>query len=343
MKEATLQETTTPDLRRIPTHLCVVIPMFDSQDHIKYIISELPSYIKSIIVVDDCSQDTSYERAKASGDPRVNLIRHTQNLGVGGAMLSGYTKAMELGAEIIIKIDSDGQMDPAYLPHIIGPIMVGETDYAKGNRFLHARELQKMPTIRRIGNIGLSIFTKLASGYWNIFDPTNGFTAIHTSLLHLINIENIDRRYFFETSMLLELGLINAVVMDVPIPAKYSGETSQLSEWKSFFEFPPRLFKGFFYRLWIQYVLRDFGLFSVFLISGLLLLMFGLSFGIFHWIRSLQLDIATPTGTVMLAVLPIILGTQFILQAIFLDVQNIPTKPLHRKTSINTESLFEHN
>lgn len=314
-------------------HLCVVIPMYNAQAHITQVVETLPAFIHSIVVVDDCSHDASVDRVRQVNDPRVHLVQHSVNQGVGGAIATGYQEALALDAKIIIKMDADGQMDPAYLLPLITPILTGEADYTKGNRFLHARELQTMPWQRRVGNIGLSFLTKLASGYWNIFDPTNGYTAIHASLIPLLDWTAIDRRYFFESSMFLELGLLRAVVRDVYIPARYADEISSLSERKALLEFPPRLFEGFIRRLWIQYFLRDFSIFSVFLVSGMMLFLFGGGFGLYHWIRSAELNMATPIGTVMLAVLPVILGIQLLLQAIVLDIQNIPIQPLQIKTS----------
>ena len=309
-------------------HICVVTPMYQAQDHIADVITSIPSFVRTIVIVDDCSSDNSYEQARSVDDKRVCFVRHEQNQGVGGAVLSGYNKAVELGAEIIVKVDADGQMDSDHLLPLIMPIVSGEADYAKGNRFLHARELRAMPLGRKIGNLGLSFLTKLASGYWNIFDPSNGYTAIQASVIPLLDQASIGRRFFFETSMLLELSLLRAVVKDVYIPAQYGNETSHLSKRKALREFPWRLFKGFLRRLWVQYFIRDFGLFSVFLISGLAMFLFGVIFGSYHWVQSWRLNIETGTGTIMLSVLPIILGVQFFLQAVVLDVQNAPEHPL---------------
>jgi dolichol-phosphate mannosyltransferase len=225
-------------------------------------------------------------------------------------------------------------MDPAYLLPLIAPILAGQADYTKGNRFLHARQLDSMPLLRRAGNLGLSFFTKLASGYWNMFDPTNGYTAIHAAVVPVLDEASIDRRYFFETSMFLELSLLRAVVKDVYIPARYGNEMSHLSEWKVLLDFPPRLLYGFVRRLWVQYLLRDFGILTVFLFSGTMLFLFGSIFGAYHWWRSAQLNQATPTGTIMLAVLPVILGVQLLLQAVALDVQNAPAQPLQVMASL---------
>lgn len=313
--------------------IAVVIPAYHAAASIGEVIRGIPAWVDFVVVVEDGGGDNTAElvSSMAKTDPRIHLVCHSSNQGVGGAVLSGYRLACQLGAEIIVKMDSDGQMDVAYLRQLIAPIAAGEADYTKGNRFLHTGELKAMPITRLIGNIALSFQTKLASGYWNIFDPTNGYTAIHAALARRLRFERLDNRYFFETSMLLELSSMRAVVQDVYIPARYGDETSHLSKRKALREFPWRLFRGFLHRLWVQYFIRDFGLFSVFLISGLVLFLFGVIFGSYHWFHSARLNVETSTGTVMLAVMPIILGVQFLLQAIVLDVQNLPVHPLQQE------------
>jgi dolichol-phosphate mannosyltransferase len=221
-------------------------------------------------------------------------------------------------------------MDPEYLPDLLGPIIESKADYSKGNRFLHPRRLMAMPLNRRIGNIGLSFLTKLASGYWNIFDPTNGYTAIHVSAIKYLDLDRLDRRYFFESSMLIELGLIRAVVRDVYIPAVYNGENSSLSPTHSFMSFPWKLVRAFVHRIMIKYFVRDFNAVSLLVLAAAPAILFGMVFGIINWARSSQLQVPATTGTVMLAILPLILGAQFLLQALTLDVQDVPTVPLQK-------------
>ena len=320
--------------------VAVVIPAYNVAEHILEVLVGIPRFVSHIIVVNDCSSDETAELVRAWDDTRVQLLSHTENQGVGGATLSGYDLAYKLGANVIVKFDGDNQMDPTFLPSNISPIMLGEADYSKGNRFLQPNELRIMPWTRRAGNLTLSFLTKLASGYWDIFDPTNGYTAISSELVPNLNKKALDRRYFFETSMLIELGLQQAVVRDVNIPARYGEEVSSLSEVKAFFEFPHRLLKGFTRRILILYFLRDFNAFSIFSVFGLLLLIFGLIWGSYHWIRSVQLARPTPTGTVMLAVLPVILGIQFLLQALVIDIQNIPTRPLQMREQAGVIEKF---
>ncbi len=319
--------------------VAVVMPAFRAEAHVADVLRNMPESVAWIIVVDDASPDRTVEvvEKEARRDPRIRLLRHETNQGVGGAVLAGYDEARRLGAEIVVKMDSDGQMDPRRLPALVDPILHGLADYTKGNRYLHSRQLRSMPLLRRIGNLGLSFLTKLASGYWNLFDPTNGYTAIHASLIPLLNREGIARRYFFESSMLLELSLLRAVVRDVYIPARYGEETSHLSILESLFQFPPSLLKGFFRRIWIQYFVRDFSIASLYLIAGLVLLLTGGTFGAIRWHSSAQLQVATPTGTVMLAALPVILGIQFLLQAVGLDIQNQPAHCLHLDAAVELD------
>jgi len=314
-----------------PAKIAVVIPAYRTECQIEKVVRSVPSLVSWIIVVDDCSPDRTAEIVTriAKEDARIRLVCHETNQGVGGAVLTGYRAAHRLGAGIVVKIDGDGQMDPAQLVPLIRPILCGEADYTKGNRFLHTRQLQRMPLVRRIGNLGLSFLTKMASGYWNIFDPTNGYTALHGSLIPELDDSALGRRYFFESSMLLELSLLRAVVRDVCMPAHYSDEQSSLWVLHTLIEFPAKLFRRFLRRLWIQYFVRDFGVFSVLLVCGSMLSMFGLAFGSYHWVASSQLKTSTPTGTIMLSTLTLILGIQFLLQGVLLDVQSVPARPVH--------------
>ena len=321
--------------------IAVVIPAYKCSEQIGSVIHSIPSFVDIIIVVDDASPDNLHDKVIKINDTRITYIRHPENKGVGGTMLTGYQKAVELGATILIKMDGDGQMDSNYIPTLILPILEGRADYTKGNRFLHRRSLVQMPKMRMIGNIGLTFLTKLASGYWNIFDPNNGFTAVHYQTLSLINPANIHHRYFFESSLLVELNRLRAVVIDIPMPARYADEESSLSVFRSFFEFPYNLLKSLVKRIVRQYFLYDFTMTSLFLICGTAFTMFGTLWGIYHWYVSITQGIIATTGTVMIAVLPIILGIQLLLQAIVLDIGNNPTKPLQQQD--NLERYFPRN
>ena len=243
-------------------------------------------------------------------------------------MVTGYRKALALEAQIVVKIDGDGQMNMEYLPALLIPLIEGKADYTKGNRFRDFVSLQQMPFIRRVGNMGLAFLAKAATGYWNMFDPTNGFNAIRSDVLSQIPLDSIDRTYYFETSMLANLYLIGAVVKDVPMPARYQGEISSLLIHRILFEFPPRLFGTFLRRLVLKNFIYDFSIGSIYLLTGLPLLLFGLIFGIYKWIQYASISVPAPTGTVMLPTLSVLLGIQLLLSAIEIDLRSVPTEPI---------------
>jgi glycosyltransferase involved in cell wall biosynthesis len=311
-------------------NIAAVIPAYGVERDIQSVLGGLPAYIKHIIVVNDASPDSSGERmaAAAKEDRRIILITHTQNQGVGGAMASGYRKALELGAQIIIKLDGDGQMDPAHIPAFLTPLIQGRADYVKGNRFRDFQSLQQMPIVRRVGNLGLSFLAKAATGYWGIFDPTNGYLAIRAEILAQLPLDKIDRRYYFETSMLANLYLLDALVLDVPIPARYRNETSNLSIRRTLIEFPLKLLATFLRRILLKYYIYDFSMMSLYLMVGIPLLLFGGIFGITKWIEYASQNIPAPTGTVMLPTLSVILGIQILLSAIEIDMNSAPRKPI---------------
>ncbi|RME89226.1 MAG: glycosyltransferase family 2 protein [Anaerolineae bacterium] len=310
--------------------IAIVVPAYNVERHIAEVLRGLPGYVRHVIVVDDASKDGTAEvvAAVAARDRRVVLLRHTKNQGVGGAMVTGFRKALELGADVVVKIDGDGQMDPSYLPDLLTPLLLGEADYTKGNRFRDFQALRQMPWIRRLGNMALSFAAKAATGYWNCFDPTNGFLAIRSEVLRQLPLERIDHSYYFETSMLSYLYLVGACVRDVPIPARYGDETSNISIRRVLMTFPLKLLRTFLRRIVLKNYLYDFNMESVFLLAGLPLLLFGLIFGSYKWAYYAGLGIPAPTGTVMLPTLSVILGIQFLLSAISIDLQSVPTKPL---------------
>ncbi len=310
--------------------IAAVIPAFRVESEIESVLHGLPPYLKNIIVVDDASPDHTSDLVAAlvKRDRRVVLIRHERNQGVGGAMVSGFRKALELGAQIVVKIDGDGQMDVSHIPDLLMPLIQGKADYAKGNRFRDFAALQQMPLVRRIGNMGLGFLSKATTGYWNLFDPTNGFLAIRAETLAQLPLDKIDHTYYFETSMLANLYLLGAVVKDVPMPALYKGEVSSLVIHRVFFEFPSKLFSTLLRRILLKSFIYDFSMASIYILTGLPLLLFGLIFGSIKWIQYAQLGIAAPTGTVILPTLSVLLGIQFLLSAIEIDLRSVPQEPL---------------
>jgi glycosyltransferase involved in cell wall biosynthesis len=307
-----------------------VIPCYRVEREIHTVLTNLPGYLKHIIIVDDASPDKTSEivRTYAQKDRRILLICHERNQGVGGAVITGFRKALELGAQIIVKVDGDGQMDTAYLPNLLTPLIEGRADYTKGNRFRDFQALQKMPLVRRMGNMTLGFLTKAATGYWTLLDPANGFLAIRSNVLAQLLLDHIDRGFFFETSMLANLYLIKAVVKDIPMPARYQGEMSNLAVHRVLLEFPLKLLRTFIRRLILKNLIYDFSMESIYIFAGLPLLLFGLIFGITRWVSYASRNIPAPTGTVMLPTLSVLLGVQFIIAAIEIDLRSTPTEPL---------------
>jgi glycosyltransferase involved in cell wall biosynthesis len=306
--------------------IAVVIPAFKVVNTIKEVVSTIPEFIDYIIVVDDkCPLGSGKEAEKLS---RKNLVSiyHDSNQGVGGALVTGYRKALELGCDIIIKMDSDGQMDPGYINNLIEPLRNNEADYTKGNRFQNFNALKIMPKTRLFGNSALSFLVKMTSGYWNIIDPTNGYTAIHRGVLDKLELQKISKRYFFETDMLIHLNIINAVVKDISIPAKYGDEKSSLSIRKAVLQFPPKLIRGFMRRIFLKYFVYDFNMASVYLLLGLPMFLLSVFWGIIEWIDSALTGQPRSAGTIMLVALPIIISFQMLLQAVHIDIHSVPSK-----------------
>ena len=310
--------------------IAVVIPCYRVRPHILSVISAIGSGVSRIYVVDDCCPEGSGQLVQEKcTDPRVHIIWHPENRGVGGALKSGYRQAIEDGMEIVVKIDGDGQMDPQLIPLFTRPILAGEADYSKGNRFYDLEKIRSMPAIRIFGNAVLSMVAKFSTGYWNIFDVTNGYTAIHTKVLKKIPFSKISDRYFFETDMLFRLNTIRASVIDIPMDAVYGDEKSSLKISSILTDFAFKHLKNSFKRVFYNYFLRDMTIASLELVLGAVLLGFGVCHRLFHSIQALTTGSATSSGTVMLAALPTIVGLQMLLAFVTFDVSNVPSRAIH--------------
>jgi glycosyltransferase involved in cell wall biosynthesis len=293
------------------------------------VIAGIPAWVTGIYAVDDCCpENTANLLASQCKDPRLHILRHSANQGVGGATCTGYAAALADGFEIMVKMDGDGQMDPDFLPRLVHPITSGLADFTKGNRLYDFKALRRMPSARRVGNLGLTLLTKATSGFWHISDPTNGFTAIHKSALRLINLDRLSKRYFFETSILIDLNIIRAVAVDVPIPARYGNEQSSLNVWKALFEFPPQLIRGLAQRIILRYFIYDISAVTVLIVAGTIVTAMGVAFGAYHWILGALSGQFQSSGAIGISMLLIIVGFQMLLQAIVLDVMDKPLVPL---------------
>ena len=294
--------------------ICVVIPAYRVKSHLLGVVNSIGPEVTNIIVVDDaCPEKSGEYLALHSTDPRIEIVFHKVNLGVGGAVKAGYARALELQSNVVVKIDGDGQMDPSKIHEIILPILEGTADYTKGNRFFDVEAIRQMPKLRIFGNLVLSFLTKLSSGYWQIFDPNNGFTAISETKLSKLNFEKIDNRYFFESDMLFRLKLLNSRVLDVSIPAIYGNEKSNLQIRRVLFEFPLKHARNFWKRILYNYYLRDFNLASIELPLGILLTSFGVLLGTYNWVNGILTSTYTETGTLILIAMSVLGGLQLIL------------------------------
>ena len=311
--------------------VAVVIPCFRVSESLLEVISLIGPEISKIYVVDDCCPEDSTRVINRLDEDRIYLIRNEKNLGVGGAVMRGYHQAIIDQMDIVVKIDGDAQMDPKLIPVFIAPIIRGEADYTKGNRFYELEQIHRMPVLRVIGNAGLSFVTKLSSGYWDIFDPSNGYTAISVPVLEKLPLYKIANRYFFESDMLFRLNILRAVVEDIPMDAKYGNEISNLKIFHVFFEFIYRHTVNLLRRIFYNYYLRDMSLASFELPAGVFLLIFGLYYGFTSSVDAARLGLPTTAGNVMIAAVSLISGLQLILAFLAYDIASVPKLVLHTR------------
>lgn len=312
--------------------VAVVVPSYKVKKHILNVIGKIGPSVQKIYVVDDCCPEGTGDFVlKNNTDERVIVVKHKKNQGVGGAVMTGYVSAVDDGMDIVVKIDGDDQMEPSLIPRFTAPIIAGEADYTKGNRFFNLDNIKAMPKIRIFGNAVLSFMTKFSSGYWDIFDPTNGYTAIHTDAIKHLPLSKISKRYFFESDILFRLNILRAVVVDVPMDAKYEDEESNLKISKIIGDFLYKHSRNFVKRVFYNYYLRDMSIASLELPLGVFMLLFGVIVGAVNWLESIQTDVANTSGTVMLAALPVIIGLQLVLAFFGYDISNSPKRTFHNR------------
>ena len=310
--------------------IAVIIPCFRCSRLVLDVISKVGPEVETIFVVDDaCPEKTGDLVRTTCADPRVKVIFNSRNLGVGGAVKAGYVLAHREGFDVAVKIDGDGQMDPAEIPKFVAPIQNHHADYTKGNRFFRVGDFVGMPRIRVFGNIGLSFASKISSGYWDIFDPANGYTAIHLKVFRELEIARVHDRFFFESDMLYQLGVIRAKIVDIPMRCIYAEEKSNLNEYKEIATFARSHLRNFLKRMISSYFFRNVNIASVNLLLGLVLIIFGASFGVHAWMRSAAENIPATSGTVMLSALPIIIGTNLLLSFLSYDISQTPRDAIH--------------
>ena len=319
--------------------IAAIVPCYKSKKQVLDVLRAIGPIVSMIFVIDDkCPQQTGQFVEENFDDPRLKVIFHQKNLGVGGAVITGYYAVLEAEYDIAVKIDSDGQMDPALIPIFVQSIIEGHADYTKGNRFFSPKHVTTMPIQRLIGNAGLSFMTKFSSGYWSNFDPTNGYTAIHRTALELLDLEKLEKRYFFESDILMRLNTIRAVVQDIPMQAVYKDEESGLSLFTEIIPFAWKNFRNFNKRVFYNYFLRNFSIASVNLIFGTILFLSGVILGASFWINSLITHVVTTAGSAALVVVLLIIGFQLLINFLSFDFSHEPTTSLQKTMDYNFQS-----
>jgi glycosyltransferase involved in cell wall biosynthesis len=303
--------------------VAVVVPAHDEEHLIAETLRGLPSLVDRVFVVDDASRDATADRARAIGDPRVEVLSHERNVGVGAAIVTGYKRALAERIDVTAVMAGDNQMDPADLPAIAGPVARGEVDYAKANRLFTGQAWELIPRTRYLGNAVLSLLTKIASGYWHVADSQAGYTAVGLRTLELLDLDRIYTRYGFPNDMLVHLNVWNARVRDVPSRPIYGvGERSGIRLRRVVPRISWLLVKGFFWRLREKYVIRDFHPLVFFYLLGIVMTLLGLGLGAFVAASRIFAGDDITAGTATLVALLLISGSQFTLFAMWFDMES---------------------
>jgi glycosyltransferase involved in cell wall biosynthesis len=301
--------------------VAVVVPAYNEEALVGSTVEGIPSFVDRIIVVDDGSKDATVERAKA-GDPRVEVIRHESNEGVGAAIVTGYKRAIAEEFEVTAVMAADGQMDPDDLETLVRAVATDEVDYAKANRLFTGQAWQLIPRTRYLGNAALSFLTKIASGYWHVADSQSGYTAVNLETLRLLDLDNVYRRYGFPNDFLVHLNVWNRRVRDYPSRPIYGvGERSGIRLRRVVPRISWLLIKGFFWRMKEKYVIRDFHPLILFYSLGFFLFGTGMALGIAETVLRFAGN-TIPAATIVLVALLVISGLQLLLFAMWFDMES---------------------
>jgi glycosyltransferase involved in cell wall biosynthesis len=304
--------------------VAVVVPAYNEQDLLEATLANIPEFVDRVFVVDDASQDATVGRAHiaAAGDSRIVVIVHERNGGVGAAVVTGYKRAVEEGMDVVCVMNADNQMDPAELAELAAPVARGELDYAKANRLFTGQAWELIPHYRYLGNAVLSLLTKIASGYWHVADSQAGYTAIGRSTLEKLDLDSLYKRYGFPNDMLVRLNVWNARVRDIPSRPIYGvGERSGIRLRKVIPKISWLLMKGFWWRMWHKYVIRDFHPLVFFYVFGAVSGLAGFILGAYQIV--LRIFVGRPTaGSVVLVALLLQFGLLFTLFAMWFDMES---------------------
>lgn len=306
---------------------CVIIPYYKSGDLLIDVLDKIPNLIDFVFIIDDKSPIPLPTISESNYSFHIIIITHNINMGVGGAMKTGFKRALEnIEIKYFFKVDSDDQMDLSQIPKLMGQLKKRRCDFVKGNRLYDIKVIMRMPFIRRLGNLALSFITKMCTGYWGVQDPTNGYFGITRKALAQLDLERLHNSYFFETSLLGELFLQDCIVSSVKMPPIYKNEVSNMNVFLIPFEFLPKLLAIFFKRIYYKYFLFDLNIGSIYLFLSFTFFVFGISFGFYHYYKNLGLGLTTPAGTVIIFALAILISFNLLLSWLDFDTKNYPKK-----------------
>ena len=301
--------------------VAVVVPAYNEEHLVAETIRGIPGFVDRIIVVDDCSRDATAECA-AAADPRVEVVRHSVNAGVGAAIVTGYKHARDLNVDVTCVMAADNQMDPDDLQTLVAGVTSGECDYAKANRLFTGQAWELIPRYRYLGNAVLSFFTKIASGYWHVADSQSGYTAVSLETLRLLDLDRLYARYGFPNDLLVHLNVWNRRVRDYPSRPIYGvGEQSGIRLRKVVPTISWLLLKGFFWRMKEKYVIRDFHPLVLFYLLGMTLSGAGFALGLLEVVLRVMGN-PIPVATIVLVALLVVSGLQLLLFAMWFDMES---------------------
>jgi glycosyltransferase involved in cell wall biosynthesis len=304
--------------------IAVVVPAHNEEKLIIQVLETMPDFVDSIIVVNDASRDRTKEVVDKykKKDKRLRLVNHSENRGVGAAIISGYKKSLDEGNGVTAVMAGDAQMDPEELLSVVEPITLKTADYVKGNRLFTGEAWHKIPKVRYIGNAFLSFLTKIASGYWHVADSQCGYTAVSNKILKFVDLDKAYPRYGFPNDILVRLNIANARVFDVSVTPVYGiGEKSGIKLWKVFPTLSYLLLKLFIWRLFQKYIIRDFHPLIFFYIMGFILFVGGVVLGTYILYLRFGLDKGFTSATATFIALLIILGLQSLFFAMWFDME----------------------
>ena len=303
----------------------VVIPCYNEEKMITQTIKKIPEYIDHIIAVNDASTDNTIgvlSKLKKQYSKLI-IVDNKVNQGVGGALIAGYDYAIKnTKATAIGIVAGDDQFDSSYLKEMLADFIDQSADYVKASRFFHREAFKTMPKYRQFGNIFISLLTKFSTGYYSITDITNGCGWLRREIIEKVDFSIVEKRYDYETSMLTALSIANAKVIDHAVPAHYGDEKSTIKLIPTAWRNLKAVWKGFWRRIYYKYVLYGFHPVALFLFTGMFFLIISLLLAIFLLYVKLFAHQSPTAGSVMLAVLPFILGIQLTLTALTIDVSN---------------------